>query len=375
MAILPTRSLTAIVQSFAANVQGRAANLIDFSVGSTLRAIAEATAAVSLWLQGIALQILALTRASTSTESDLDSFFADFGLVRLGATLASGQVTFARLTASPTVIVIPIGSQVRTQDNSQIFNVTADPTNGNYSGSAGGYVLASTVATINVPVTAAYGGTGGNVTVGTINQILSTIPGIDTVTNAMAFTNGTNSESDAAFRVRFVLFINSLSKATKGAIGYAIVSLQLGLLYTITETTNFGGSGSPGFSVVVDDGSGNPPASIVTAATIAVDAVRAAGVRYQVQGASTVGAAVILHITAKTGYDLPTVQAQVTAALATYINGLGLGNTLYWSKLYQVAYDASPGVGTVSSLTLNGTTTDLTATASQTIKSSSITLS
>ena len=375
MAVLPTRSLTAIVQTFAANVQGRAANLIDFSVGSTLRAIAEATAAVSLWLQGVALQILALTRASTSTGSDLDSFFADFGLVRLGATLASGQVTFARLTASPTVIVIPIGSQVRTQDNSQIFNVTADPTNGNYSGSAGGYVLASTVATINVPVTAAYGGTGGNVTVGTINQILSTIPGIDTVTNAMAFTNGTNSESDAAFRVRFVLFINSLSKATKGAIGYAIVSLQLGLLYTITETTNFGGSGSPGFSVVVDDGSGNPPASIVTAATTAVDAVRAAGVRYQVQGASTVSAAVILHITAKTGYDLPTVQAQVTAALATYINGLGLGNTLYWSKLYQVAYDASPGVATVSSLTLNGSTTDLTTTAAQTIKSSGITLS
>ena len=375
MAVLPTRSLIAIVQSFAANVQGRATNLIDFSVGSTLRAIAEATAAVSLWLQGVALQILALTRASTSTGSDLDSFFADFGLVRLGATLASGQVTFARLTASPTVIVIPIGSQVRTQDNSQIFNVTADPTNGNYSGSAGGYVLASTVATINVPVTAAYGGTGGNVTVGTINQILSTIPGIDTVTNASAFTNGTNSESDAAFRARFVLFINSLSKATKAAIGYAIVSLQLGLLYTITETTNFGGSGSPGFSVVVDDGSGNPPASIITAATIAVDAVRAAGVRYQVQGASTVSAALILHITAKTGYDLPTVQAQVTAALATYINGLGLGNTLYWSKLYQVAYDASPGVATVSSLTLNGTATDLTATASQTIKSSGITLS
>jgi hypothetical protein len=73
MASLQTYTFTELVSNIATAVQGSASALLDFTVGSVLRAIAEATAAVVLWLQAIILQVLTLTRASTSVGSDLDS--------------------------------------------------------------------------------------------------------------------------------------------------------------------------------------------------------------------------------------------------------------------------------------------------------------
>jgi len=58
-----------------------------------------------------------------------------------------------------------------------------------------------------------------------------------------------------------------------------------------------------------------------------------------------------------------TVVALVQAALTVYIQGLGLGVSLPYSRLAQVAYDASPGVMNVTGVTLNTATADVTATA------------
>jgi hypothetical protein len=376
MANLPTRSLSAIVQSFAAGVQGRAAALIDFSVGSTLRAIAEATGGVSLWLQSVALRILLTTRAATSTGADLDSFVNDFGVTRLGATYASGPVTFTRLTASATVVMIPVGTQVRTADDSQIFVVTADPTNGSYSAGSNGYALASMVGSVTVPVSALTAGTGGNVAVGAITQVLSTIPGIDTVSNASAFTNAADGENDAALRIRFRAFIAQLSKATRSAVAFAISSLGTNLQYTITENYTLAGVYFPGsFYVVVDDGSGAPPASTISAAQSAVDAVRALGISIAVYRPVVISANVAMSITTAPGYTHSDVIALVVNALTQNINTLGLGNSLPYTQLMRWAYQASPGVTNVTGVTLNGGTADLTATSNQTIKLNNLIIS
>lgn len=283
MANLPTRSFTAIVQSFAAGVQGRASDLIDFTVGSPLRAIAEAMAALTLWLQSIALQILAATRAATSSGTDLDTFVADFGLSRIGATYASGVVTFGRFTANATAITIPVGTQVRTSDDSQTFIVIADATYGTYSASAAGYVMAALVGSINVPVEAVVAGSGGNVSASTITQILSTIAGIDTVTNSSAFTNSADQESDSALRSRFVAYINQLSKGTRAAIDYAISLISTNIERTLTENHNTSGNIDYGyFYAVIDDGTGSPSSATIAAANAAIENVRAFTIAYGV---------------------------------------------------------------------------------------------
>src|SRR5271163_4542066 len=105
MTTLQTQTFTAIVQNTVAAIQGGASKLLDLTVGSVLRAIVEANAAVILWLQGLILQVQTLTRAATSQGSDLDTWVADYGLIRLPAVAATGQVTFTRFTANQQAVV------------------------------------------------------------------------------------------------------------------------------------------------------------------------------------------------------------------------------------------------------------------------------
>ena len=85
MATLSTQNFATLLQNQAAAMQARCNQLLDFSVGSILRAITEANAAVALWLQGMILQVFGVTRLATSTGTDCDSFVNDFGMTRLGA--------------------------------------------------------------------------------------------------------------------------------------------------------------------------------------------------------------------------------------------------------------------------------------------------
>ena len=58
MANLPTQSFQTIVTNAIAGIQGRASKLINFAIGSTLRAIAEGFAGVFLWFQAMVLLVL-----------------------------------------------------------------------------------------------------------------------------------------------------------------------------------------------------------------------------------------------------------------------------------------------------------------------------
>jgi uncharacterized phage protein gp47/JayE len=376
LATLPTKSFTALVQTIAAGVQGRAAALIDFSIGSTLRAIAESFSAVCLWLQAMVLQVLAASRLSTSTGSDVDSFIADFGIItRIGGISATGLVAFARFTAGPSAPFIPVGSQVTTGDRSVYFQVYADPTNANYSAVLNGYTLPSSVASINVPVSALTPGAVGNVQAGQINTISSTLTGIDTVNNVAAFANGSDSERDDSFKARFQLAILGLSAGdlygTQAAIGAVSTAVQ----YTITEFYNYDGSYRPAFYyIVADDGSGAPSAPFLTAVASAADSVRPLGNSLAVFGPILTTAAVSMTLTTATGYTHATVVAQVAAAIANAINRLGLGIGLPYTYLSAVAYGV-PGVTNVASVLLNAGTADIAASKKATIKAGTLTIS
>lgn len=374
MANITTQDFTTLVRNQVTAIQGASRALVDLTVGSILRAVVEANAAVSLWLQGLILQLLAITRAATSSGADLDSWVGDFGLSRLAAVTASGQVTFSRFTPSQQAVV-PIGTTIQTGDGTQQFVVTLDTTNTAYSATLGGYVLAAAVASINVPVAASVAGSGGNVSTGQLNTLTQAVPGVDTVSNVAAFTNGVDAESDAALRIRFIAFVASLSKATKGAIGYAITSLKQGVTYTLVENQQYNGTTDYGyFYVVVDDGTGSPGSTFLSNVANAIDAVRGVSIRFGVFAPVVVTANVGMTITTAAGYDHAAVVGLVGTALRSYINALLLGQTLTYSRLAQVAYDASPGVTNVTAVLLNGATADVTATSQQVIKAGTVTV-
>ncbi len=358
MTTLPTRSFATIVQTIAAGVQGRASSLINFAIGATLRAVAEGFAGVVLWLQTMILQLLLTTRAATSTGSDLDSFVYDFGVTRLGAQAASGQVTYSRLSASTSTPFIPVGATIKTTDGTQTFAVTADPTNAAYSASLGGYTMPSMTTALTVPVAASVAGSGGNIAANALTTSTTPITGIDLVTNSASFTNGADAESDPALRVRFQAFILGLARGDHYGLAYAIKSLAVNVEYSLVENYDYSGAYVPGsFYVVCDDGSGSPSAAFVASVAAAVQSVRPLGAVANVFATTAVSANVSMTLTTATGYTHANVVAQVAAAVGSGLASLTQGSGLQYGDLYYWAFSV-PGVTGVNSVLLNGASGD-----------------
>lgn len=372
---LALQNFTTLVQNMAAAVQAAASQALDLTVGSALRAVLEANASVALWMQWLILQVLQTTRAATSTGPDLDSWMADMTLVRLPAVASVGMVTFSRLTPTATAF-LPVGALVRSADGSQTFAVTADSTNSAWSAAAGGYNLAAGLAALTVPVAAQMAGSAGNMQSGAISLMVTAIPGIDAVTNAAPLQNGLDAESDAAFRSRFQNFIQSRSRATPLAIGYAVNSIQQGLSYELQENVDTAGNVRMGnFVVTIDDGSGYPSSSLLATAAAAIEAVRPVGSTFAVQPPTVVTANLSVLLTVPSGTMKPPVIAAVATALQAYIDAIPIGASLPLTKVAQVAYAAHPAVVNVGALSINGGTADLTPPASGVIKAGVIAVS
>lgn len=372
---LNIKDFPTLVRDQVTAIQARAAGMVDFSIGALTRAIVESNSSVVQWIQQLIVNLLATTRAATSSGADLDSWMADFSFYRLSAVQATGLVTFSRFTATNSALIL-IGSVVASSDGSQQYSVTIDTTNTLYNPSLNGYLVPSGTSSATVPVTANTAGSAGNAQVGTITVIVGSISGIDTVNNSGAFVNGVDEELDDAFRSRFVLWIASLSKSTKAAIGSAIMSLQQGVSYTLTENKDINGATVAGyFTAVIDDGSGNPSSTFLSSAANAIEAVRPFTVTYGVFGPQIVTANVSMTLTVDASVSKPTVISLVTAALQTYISGLKLGQLLPFTQIAAVAYGASPYVQNVSSVTLNSGTSDLSATSRQVIRAGTINVS
>lgn len=348
-----------LVANAAAAVQGSARQLIDLTIGSTLRAILEANASLALWMQWLIVQVLANTRASTSNGADLDTWMADFSFVRLPSSPAAGQALFSRFTPTQ-LALIPAGATVRTADGSQTFTIAVDPANTAWDAPHAAYVVGAGIAGVLLPVIANTPGTSGNVQALSITLLASAVAGIDTVSNPAPLAGGLDAESDTAFRQRFTSFLASRARATPLAIGHAILSVRQGLTYTLQE--NVAPDGSPrmgNFVVTVDDGSGAPPALLINQVGTAIEVMRPVGSVYAVQAPTVIIANVSLAITTAAGSPHVTIAAQVAQSLIAAINTLPIGAPLSWSRLTQWAYAADPTVINVAAVLLNTGTADL----------------
>lgn len=367
MTALSTKNFATLVSDQATAIQGRAGTLVDFTEGSILLALIEASGGQALWLQSLILAVLAVTRGSTSTGLDLDSFVGDFGLTRDPAVGAITQETFGRFTNTSSALIL-VGSQVQTADGTETFTVIVDMANPHWNGSTG-YTLNSGTSTITVPVQAVTGGAASNVLANTITVLLTAIPGVDYVNNGSPATGGVDAESDPALLVRFQQFIAGLGSATVAAIGAAISAVQPGLTYTINPNVNPDGSPHLGYiTIIVDDGSGAPPSPLLTAVTNAVDAVVGASIAFGVFGPTLVLADYAAVVILGAGYTTGVVYPLIIAAVSAYMATLAVGEDLIFNRLYQVIYDASPGVTDIVSLTVNSGTSNIVATGTEVIR-------
>lgn len=390
---ISTKTFTTLVSNAAAAVQGAAAALVDFQPGSISLAYMRAVSAITLWLQALVLQVAALTRFATSVGPDADSWAADYGFKRLGATFATGPVTFARFTPTlqaliPAAVnsgtdangnIIWTGGEItQTADGTQQFVVIPDTSQGAYNAALNAYVIAASVSSCTATVQALTAGTGGNVAAGLITVLGTSIVGVDTVTNASTFTGGNVAESDPAFKARFVQYLENLTEGTAAAVLNAALSIQVGSRAFLFQNVNYSGVAQPGyFYLVVDDGTGFPSDGYISAVYAAVDKVRAEGTMFGVFAPVVVTADIAMELAITAGYTGSTVRSQVQAALTTYTNSLSEGATLELLRLAQIAFDTTPGVANVilAGLTINGSAADLTVTGQQLVRAGTVTVS
>jgi Baseplate J-like protein len=376
--MLNLQSFITLVQNMAAAVQAQASALLNFTTGSVLLAITEACASVGLWLQWLILQVLALTRLATSTGTNVDTWVGDFGLLRLPAVASTGPETFGRYSTATTGFV-PVGAQVKTSDGTRIYQVLADSTNAAWNGSNGFTIapgIASIACTVQDITTDSTGtlsiGSAGNVAANTITLPASAMTNVDYVNNASAFTNGVNAQSDASLQATFAQYVQTRSKGTNPAIGFAISQVQQGLNWTIAENVNTSGTFTPGTDVItVDDGSGNPPSTLLASVSAAINLYRPLGSTILVQGPTVTTATVVFTLTTNPTTNKTALQPLVQAAVLNYINTLPDGTTLAYTRIPMVAYLVDPSIVDVTAYTLNGGTADLVAGSGGVIKATS----
>lgn len=362
----------------AAAAQSASSAVLNFAVGTVYRALYEGVASAILWLQYLVLAVLQQAFLSSCTGTQVDTWltnnFPVFG-GRIQAVASSGQITAGRYTTTSSAF-IPVGAQFRTLDGTQTFNAIADTTQPTYSSALNGYTIPAGTATASITVQAVTAGSGGNVAANTISQIIGSLPNVDYVNNASAFTNGVAAESDSAVKLRFQNWQETRASGTYAAVEYAISTVSDNLTYQIAQNVNGGLVYTPGsFAVFVDDGSGATPSGTLSTVYNAISGVRPIGTTAYVLAASKLTANISMALTVSAGGTLAAAEAAVSTAISTYIGSLGVGDMLSYTKLAQVAFDAYSFTTNITGLLLNSGTSDLVPTSQQVVRAGTITVS
>jgi len=354
------RQYADMVNSALAVVATKSGVALNLEPGSVVRAVLEAALLQDLYLQVLLLQVQEAGRASTATGEDLDSYFRDFDFSRLPATYGVGQATFSRATANGSSPTVPVGASLQSNASAVVYSVVADPFNPAFDASLAGYPIAPDGTSVTATIQAAEPGTGSHVVAGILTVLTSSIPGLDEVVNHDSISNAKDAETDTAYRARFVQFLNSLSKATAGAIDAAVEKVQQGLSWVKLENRTPDGSSRPGFfAVVAEDGSGSLPSTTLEAITTAVEAVRPFTVGFGVFAPERVEIDVSMTAILERTAEGPRVREAIRNAISRYLSGLGIGRTVYASRIVQLALDATTEVIAVEHVSLNGSARDV----------------
>lgn len=214
-------------EDFLAEVEARS-GINDKNVGAVLDSIGHG---LGVEVEHLAYQVFKaqlnayLLRA---TGSALDNHGADWGLTRRTATKAVGEVTVTHSATGTVVQGTRYAKPATTSASRVLFEVTAD-------------TAVTGAGTTVVPARAVLAGSAGNVSSGTITEIVTSNSVITAVTNAGAFSGGQDREGDDSFRQRILAKVEGLSRGTPvsikdGALNFEIATVTLARAMDASQT-------------------------------------------------------------------------------------------------------------------------------------------
>lgn len=319
-----TRDFISILAGEVNRLRATQSQITDFNIGGVARALLEAPA--------IELEALYIQYVNGLLDAIPAAVYTGFDFDRLPAAHAGGMVRFVGTQGRTDPVLIPSGTRVRVPGTDKAYATIADAT------------LATNESAVLVSVIAEIAGANYNALPLTLTELVGAITGIASVTNPEALPFGRDEETDGERRARFLLYVESLARATVPALRHAALSTYLtGDAGTITEYVTRCGIDEevPGRVQVWLYGSlGALSDPLLTAVQAALDGsegapgYRAAGVQVIAGRMSTLAVDVTVTVHTFSGRTLDAaMESDLTGAIGTYLASVTPGDAVSVSLL------------------------------------------
>ena len=326
-------TVSKIQQNILENAKNAGISVIDGSFAATVIA----PVAYEIWQRYQDLNTFSdIMTMDTSEGEYIVRKCADFGIVRKDAMFALGALTFS----GPDGTVIAKGTRCRTVSG---YLYQTEEVGNIENGSV-------TLAARSVEAGAEY-----NTAAGTVVYMVESISGVS-VTNAVAFEGGADIESIDSLKKRY--FERVQKRAASGnAEDYRAWATETPGVENAGVIPLWNGAGTV---KVVLFGSDN---SAVTAATVStvtsnIENKKPIGAAVTVVSCLPVNISIAAIVKTDSAHDAETVSAQLTDAVNNYFHNEYQSGIIYVSKIMQLIMNCG-GVVNCSSLTLNGTDSDI----------------
>ena len=253
----------------------------------------------------------------TAVGEYLDNHAALRGLARGAAQKAVGALRFSLNAASADDVTIPAGTECMTAAGVSFVTTAAG-------------TIEAGDTWCGVAAQAAEAGSGGNVPAGTIVYMKHAPTAVSAVTNAGAFTGGTDGEDDEALRARVLSSYRTLPNGANAAY-YESKVRSFENVEAVTVLPKNRGIGT--VDVVFATYSGVPTQTEVDAVQALLDSEREICVDIAVSAPVTAVVNVSAALTVADGYVFSEVKAAAEAALTAAFSGAMLSRPVYLAWL------------------------------------------
>lgn len=279
-----------------------------------------------------------------SSGAFIDKACSNYGLTRKAGSKATVTLTLTGTTGT----TVPAGTTFLTDGNLAFLT---------------GAAVTLSAGSATVAATAAENGVAYNVAAGAVTHAAVSISGVAAVTNTAAAAGGLDDETDAALVKR--LYTRLQQPPTSGnAYHYELWALEVSGVGYAKVLPLWNGNGTVKVLLAGQDG-GAVQSGVVSAAVTHIEEERPIGATVTVASAAELTVNIAASVTIDGSTNLAAVKSKLTQLVTDYLRSLVFSTyTVNYNRIGYLLLSI-PGVVDYASLTVNGTTVNITVGGAQ----------
>lgn len=261
----------------------------------------------------------------TATGECLDLHAEERGLERKEAKKSKGTLTFSRESALDYDVEIPQGTVCSLSGTEGIRYITTEA----------GTLTAGNLE-VEVPAESELGGKNKNTGQETIVVMVTPPVGITSVTNEVAFTGGTDAESDEVLKERILESYKNISNGSNKAF-YKEEVLKYDGIHSASVIPTARGTGTVDIYVA---GKGSVASeSLISKIQNDISNLRELNLDVQIKSPTLVEVDVMMSITLKPGYVLSEVRTECQKVINEFFENLSIGEQVIFAAIGQKVFE------------------------------------